>query len=227
MSDHCVVQKKFNDLFIEFRKNILKDATKNFDSYSVEQQGKMTKVNQFFCGLHYLVSLEDQPEACVKVWEEMLYPGQKVGCLSHGGYSNGESGIITRLVWTVCKSVQEKSCEKSGWFMCFSTYLKDEFGIASVPLKPFLGNRFNILFVNGLGVYCLYDKLFNFFRRIEQNNKLLDAVYWDLEVVAYRAGCRALGLIEKLIIGSLWKILATENHILNMSKHHQKLTNFF
>ena len=27
-----------NDLFIEFRKNILKNATKNFDSYSVEQQ---------------------------------------------------------------------------------------------------------------------------------------------------------------------------------------------
>ena len=38
MSDRCAVQKKMNDLFIEFRKNILKNATKNFDSYSVEQQ---------------------------------------------------------------------------------------------------------------------------------------------------------------------------------------------
>ena len=51
MSDRCAVQKKFNDLFIEFRKNILKNATKNFDSYSVEQQEKMTKVNQFFLWL--------------------------------------------------------------------------------------------------------------------------------------------------------------------------------
>ena len=51
-SDRCAVQKKINDLFIEFRKNILKNATKNFDSYSVEQQEKMTKVNQFFYGLH-------------------------------------------------------------------------------------------------------------------------------------------------------------------------------
>ena len=89
--------------------------------------------------------------------------------------------------------------------------------MASVPLKLFLGNRFNILFVNELGVYCLYDKLLDFFRRIERNNKLLDAVYWDLEVLAYRAGCRALGLIEKLVTGPLWKILATESHILNMS----------
>ena len=115
-----------------------------------------------------------------------------MGCVSHGGYSNVESGV-TRPVRKVCKSVHERVCEKSGRFMSFSTYLKDEFEMASVSLKQFLGNRFNILLVNGLGVYCLYDKLLNFFRRIERNNKLLDAVYWDLEVVAYRAGCRALG----------------------------------
>ena len=149
-----------------------------------------------------------------------------LGCVSHGGYSNVESGV-TRPVRKVCKSVHERVCEKSGRFMSFSTYLKDEFEMASVSLKQFLGNRFNILLVNGLGVYCLYDKLLNFFRRIEQNNKLLDAVYWDLEVVAYRAGCRALGLIEKLITGPLWNVLATENHILNMSKHYQKFIKFF
>ena len=97
MSDHCAVQKKFNDLFIEFRRNIFKNATKNFDSYSAEQQEKMTKVNHFFCGLHYLVGLADQAEACLKVWEKMLYPGQKMGCLSHGGYSNGVSGV--RMVY--------------------------------------------------------------------------------------------------------------------------------
>ena len=68
MSHCCAVQKKFNDLFIEFTKNILKNATKNFDSYSVEQQEKMTKVNQFFCGLHYLVGLADQAGGCLKVW---------------------------------------------------------------------------------------------------------------------------------------------------------------
>ena len=81
----------------------------------------------------------------------MLYPGQTVGCLIHGRYSNGESGI-TRLVRTVCKSVQGRGCEKPGWFMSFSTYLKDEFGMESVPLKQSLGNRCNILFANGLGV---------------------------------------------------------------------------
>ena len=31
------------------------------------------------------------------MWEKMLYPGQKMGCLSHGGYSSGESGV--RMVY--------------------------------------------------------------------------------------------------------------------------------
>ena len=98
--------------------------------------------------------------------------------IAHGGYSNGESGV-TRLIRTVCKSVQERGCEKSGKIVCFATYLKDEFGITSILLFPFLGNRINILFVNAAGVYFLYDQLIDFFQRIERNNKLLDAVYWE------------------------------------------------
>ena len=122
-----------------------------------------------------------------------LYPGQKVEFLSHVGYSNSGSGV-TRLFQTVCKSVQERDWKKSGRFMSFSTYLKVEFEMASVILKPFLENRLNNLFVSGLGAYCLYDN----------------------------AGCSALGLIEIVITGPLLKILATENHILSRSKH-QKL----
>ena len=76
--------------------------------YSLEQQEKMTKVNQFFLQLALFGSLcIDQAEACLKVWEQMLYPGEKVGCLSHGGYSSGESGA-TIADQTVCKSVQER-----------------------------------------------------------------------------------------------------------------------
>ena len=150
---------------------------------------------------------------------------QKSGFSAHGVYSNGDTGV-TRLIRTVCKSVQERGCKKSGKIVCFATYLKDEFGITSIPLFPFLGNRFNILFVNAAGVYFLYDQLINFFRRIEHNNKLLDAVYCDLVVLSFKIGCRALGLIEKLITGPLWKIMVNETHILRMSSHYQNFLEF-
>ena len=122
----------------------------------------MVEVNQFFCGLHYLVGLADQAEACLKIWESIIHKDRKVGSIAHGGYSNGESGV-TRLIRTVCKSVQERGCEKSGKIVGFATYLKDEFGvytyITSISLILFLVTRFNILFFNAAGVYFLYDQL--------------------------------------------------------------------
>ena len=185
----------------------------------------MVEVNQIFCGLHYLVRLTDQAEVCLKIWESIIHKNRKMRSIDYGGYSNGQSGV-TRLIRTVCKSVQERGCEKSGKIVCFATYLKDEFGITSILLFPFLGNRINILFVNAAGVYFLYDQLIDFFQRIEHNNKLLDAVYWDLEVLFFKIGCRPLGLIEKLITAPLWKIMANKTHVLRMSSHYQSLLEF-
>ena len=162
---------------MEFKENILKHKV-NFDDISKIEQEKMVEVNQFFWGLHYLVGLADQAEACSKIWESIIHKDRKAGSIVHGGYANGESGV-TRLIRTVCKLVQQRRCEKSGKIVCFATYLKDEFGITSILLFPFLGNRINILFVNAAGVYFLYDQLIDFFQRIERNNKLLDAVYWE------------------------------------------------
>ena len=76
-----------------------------------------------------MVGLADQAEACLKVWEGLLFPNnKKVGSLANGGYSNGESGT-TRLVRTVCKSVQELGGEKSGRMV--------HFGKKTITLKRF------------------------------------------------------------------------------------------
>ena len=149
MSDRCNTQKEINTLFVEFRKNILK-YTINFDGLCQMEQEKMVEVNQFFCGLHYFVGLADQAEVCVEIWESIIHKDRKVSSIAHGGYSNGESGV-TRLIRTVCKSVQERGCEKSGKIVCFATYLKHEFGITS------------ILQFSPAGVFFLYDQFTRFF----------------------------------------------------------------
>ena len=106
------MQKKFNKLFVEFRKNIPKH-TINFDNLPQMEQKKMVEVNQFFYGLHYLIELANQAEACLKIQESIIHKHKKVGSIAHGGYSNGKSGV-KRLISTVCKSVQEGGCEKAG-----------------------------------------------------------------------------------------------------------------
>ena len=58
-----------------------------------------------------MAGLADEAEACLKLWENVLFKGQDIGSLTHGGYSNGESGTL-RLIRKVCKTVSHGGCEK-------------------------------------------------------------------------------------------------------------------
>ena len=58
-------------------------------------------------------------------------------------------------------------------------------------------------------------------------NQLLKAVENDLHNEHYIAGCKSLGLIDKLITGPLWRLLESSVHILDMSHHYQNLLGFF
>ena len=103
----------------------------------------------------------------------------------------------------------------------------EEENIFRLPIYRFLGNRFNILFINAAGLYYLFDHLVDFFNNIELENRLLVAVHWDHKVLAYKVGCRALGLIEKLIIGPLWGTMNKTKCVLGMSKHYKNLLECF
>ena len=149
-----------------------------------------------------------------------MFGEAKIGSLNHGGYSKGQPGTL-RLIRTICKSVSERGCEKSGRMVTFATYLKDKFQMSEIPLYPFLGNRFNIIFLNGGGFYQLYDKLLDFFDKIEKDNKLLTAVK------QYRIDCRCLGLIHKLVTGPLWRKMEHEKAALNMSPCYQLMLSSF
>ena len=117
-----------------------------------------------------MVALAEQAEAILKLADSLLYGTSKVGSPAHGGYSKGRIST-SRLIRTICKSIQERGCEKSGRIAQFATFLKgkkDCTGTVHIPLAPFISNRFNILFYNGAGCYYLYDYLNEFFERLEQ-----------------------------------------------------------
>ena len=104
------------------------------------------------------MGLADQAEACLKLWENVLFKGQDIGSLAHGGYCNGESGTLC-LIKMVCKAVSHRGCEKSGR-ISFEIYMEEN--MFRLPIYQFLGNRFNILFINAAGVYYLFDHLVDF-----------------------------------------------------------------
>ena len=172
--------------------------------------------------------MADQAEASLKVFDTHVYKNPySVGSLkTKRGIAKGDSGTL-RLIRTVCKAVQAKGCEKSGRAVQFLTFLQVE-ELETVPLAPFRGNRFNITFYNGSGVYFLFPYLLEFFERVQSENRLLGAVFDDLHVKGFVAGCRALGLISKIITEALWKVLEDKTvHILDMSQKYQALLSCF
>lgn len=70
-----------------------------WNDFTIEQQYSMSQMNNFFCGLHFLVALANSSAEVLKEWEAFHLNE------SDGG-SSGESGTV-RLVRTVCKAVQK------------------------------------------------------------------------------------------------------------------------
>ena len=122
MSDRCATQKKINNFFQEYRSSVTPDVIDKWNTLKDVEQKNFNSLNDFFCGLHCLVGLADQAEASIKLWEGLLIGDAKVGSLNHGSYSKGESGTLC-LIHTVCKSVSERGCEKSGRMVTFATFL--------------------------------------------------------------------------------------------------------
>ena len=95
ISDPCDTQEKFSRLFTEFCSSIRPDVISNWNFLSVLEQQKLKTVNDFYCGLRFLVALGDQAEASLKICEGFLTEDvSKVVSLGHGGYSVGDLGTL-------------------------------------------------------------------------------------------------------------------------------------
>ena len=133
MSDRHAAEKLFCQLLAEYREGILPDFVSNWNTLSADEQCQMTRMNNFFCGLHYLVGLADTAEATLKLWESIE------------GETPGTSSGTQRLIRTACKAFHSRGCEKSGCSVHFRTYLRSQ-GVSKIPMADFRGNRFNIIF---------------------------------------------------------------------------------
>jgi len=80
-------------------------------------------------------------------------------------------------------------------------------------LAHFVGNRFNVLFYDAAGIYYLRELMVRFIESVHgmQANQLLQSVLRDLKKPNLIAGCRALGLIDKIVTGPLWRKLVSKS----------------
>ena len=221
MSDRASTQKSFNTLLSEYRAGILPIVIQDWDDFIPEEKQSMSQMHNFFCGMHLVVNMAEHASECLKLIERN-YPNNPKFAFNN----DSESGTL-RLIRTTCKAFEKRGNEKSGCPLQFTSYLKRN-GIAKNPLIHFRGNRFNIIFANGARVYSLHNHITDFLKNVWGTpNHLLKAVLEDATNDNYIAGCKALGLIDKLITGPLWRILESDIHILDIPEYYTKLRIFF
>ena len=210
MSDRHAAEKKFAEVLSAYRADILPDVVANWEQMSLMEQEQLTRMNNFFCGLHFLVGLADAAEAALKQWE-LSYE-------EDDGKEKKSSGV-QRLVRTACKAFHHKGSEQAGCSTHFRAYLRHQ-GVSKIPLAAFVGNRFNILFYDAAGVYFLNMHMVQYLTKYHGGalNRLLSAVLHDLQTPHLIAGCQALGIVDKLITGPFWRYLQTSTiSVLGMS----------
>jgi len=200
MSDRHVVQKNFNELLQSYRLQILPDVVSSWCELSPEEQQQVSSLNNFFCGLHMIVGMADTAASVLCHWEATSVastPGSGVII------RKSESGTV-RLVRTACKALSKHGSEQSGVYQSFTSFLSSH-GVPKNPLASFKGNRFNILFFDAGALFYIAPLVKQFFINVWQTpNQLLRAVLSDIQVPQYLAGCKALGLINKMVTGPLW-----------------------
>ncbi len=218
MSDRHSAEKLFNTMLFEYREELLPTVVENWDLMTDVEKENMTRMNNFFCGLHYIVGLADCAEETLKLWEANC----REECTT-------ASSSTQRLIRTACKAFHHRGSQQCGTLTLFRTYMR-KLGVHQIPLAHFVGNRFNIIFYDGAGVFFLHKHMIKFIESVhgKNANRLLQAVLSDLNDPINIAGCRALGLIDKVVTGPLWrKIVESSASILQISSVYSRMKTKF
>ena len=168
--------------------------------------------------------MADVSSSTLLQWELTHFEGTVGAAALFGSTTRqSESGIV-RLVRTACKALCKHGSEQSGVYQPFTAFLATN-SIKKNPLVSFRGNRFNIVFYDAGALYYISEQVVRFFNEVWQTpNQLLKAVHSDIRVPELLAGCRALGLINKVITDPLWCVLESDNvTILEMNTYFDVL----
>ncbi|XP_056017756.1 uncharacterized protein LOC130053959 [Ostrea edulis] len=223
MSDRASTEKKFNELLEEYRSNILPNVIEGWIDMTEDEHRSVSRMNNFFCGLHLLVGAADTCAETLRKYEACSFKGEKVGarCEDSDEIVSQEAGVI-RLIRTCSKAFGRGMDEKSGCFLDFQTYCSQH----KVPtlFVRYRHNRFNIFFLLAQYVYFHRERIIDFLKEKHgATNRLLSTILCDVQVPLFISGCRVLGLISKLITAPLWHLIEQDSHILGMNRHFLEL----
>ena len=220
MSDQGSINPIFNSALSEMRGNLLPSVLDNWHNLDEATQEHLRSMGHFFCKMHLLVNFATECDKCLKIFEQNVI----VSGRNPNAFNNSESGA-SRLVRTAAKALTTHGSEKAGVASYWQSFL-DDVGQKN-HLVTFRANRFNILFYDSAALYFHRDHLTNFLNQWISPNDLLKSVEFDINEKIYLAEIRALGIIDKIITGPLWRLFEKKGSILSLNPQFLKVTNYF
>jgi hypothetical protein len=166
MSDRAATEKKFHTLFLSYREELLPAIYSNWDDLSEAEQETISRLNNFYCGLHILVNFSEVSDGVIKLFEASTKEGPlgaEASTETSTFTKKDESGAV-RLLRTASKCLARGGGMKrvgAMWILkpfCRQIYSKKSTK-GSHLLVPFRGNRFNIVFYNSEVIFYLAEDI--------------------------------------------------------------------
>jgi len=224
MSDRAATDMKLGTLIEEVRKEVLPEVKAGYEELTEEEKADVGQLLVFSCGLHSLVHFAECCNNSLTEAEKGMFP-ERVPTSDPTMNKQSESATC-RLVRTCSKAFARGGDAKNGVHLEFNAYVQpflQEHNLHTLPLAPYRGNRFNILFANASHVFFLRHQFLSFLDG-RQNNRLLKSILHDLKCPEFLAGCKALGLISKFVTTPLWSFIEDKSiHVMEMSQHYTSL----
>lgn len=229
MSDRAATELKFNELLENYRVELLPQIRTDYNTMDDVGKEAVSRLNNFFCGLHGLVHMANAAQKGLCEAERANFDGNPP--IPDKDFSKADESGCFRLLRSSCKAFARRGDEKCGCYGSFRTYMQPfltENKMISLPLQPFKGHRFNILFQNAACLYFLHHHMIKFLEKSDiENKRLLKSVLSDFQVPFYVAGLKALGLISKMITTPLWNLLESKDtSIEDMTQHYLHLSTY-
>ena len=230
MSDRAATEKKFGSM-LEGYVNEIAPLVRETSTSELEEEDltAVIKLNRYFCGYHSLAHFADKAVSSGLAAEKEIL-GEEGAPILNPSFKQKNESAAARLVRTLSKAISRGGDEKSGIHAKAKTFLspmlKERYNLNVIPIKNYLGSRFNILFSNAAYIYVMRKELTELFETYDTNQLLL-SVKKDIQNKVILSGVQTLAMIHKTVIGPLTRALdRKENGIIEMNAIYKSLVDY-
>ena len=222
MSDQASCEKLFNKNL----EKLINDAAAIYDQLDEGETRIIVKLLNLYCSLHTLVHAAETVVSATISAENGHFDGNPP--IHNPNFRNANESGVARLIRTTCTAFARGGSEKNGVYGKFLTFiqpvLREQFNCRSLPLTPYHGARFSVLFHNASVIYALREHITKFLET-HANNGLTKSVQHDLKY--YLGFVKGIACFLKEVAKPFWAVNEDKAvDVISLGQHYRDMIAF-